>query len=157
MKIFRPEDFGAIADGINNDAIAVWKAIDSATKYDGEAKVLFADNKTYRFGPTDDQKSGKHQMMVGGLRQEADSLNCTAPFPISGAKDVHFKGNNTTLLIDPPFNYCNMFESENVMIEGFNFDYSYHPFVKGTMIDMDYDKHTAVFKTDRSLRIRFNN
>ena len=153
MKIFRPEDFGAIADGINNDAIAVWKAIDAAIQFDGEAQVLFAENRTYRFSPTDDQKSGKHQMMVGGLRQEAHSMNCTAPFPIADAKDVHCKGNNTTLLIDPPFNYCNMYDSENITIEGFNFDYSYHPFVKGTMIDMDCDKHTAVFKTDRSLRI----
>ena len=132
--IFRPEDFGAVADGINNDSIAVWKAIDAAIQLDGEAQVLFEANKTYRFSATEDQKSGKHQMMVGGLRQEAYSLNCTAPFPISNAKDIHFKGDNTKLIVDPPFNYCNMFDSENITIEGFVFDYSYHPFVKGTMI-----------------------
>ena len=154
MKIFRPEDFGAIADGINNDSIAVWKAIDAATKFDGEAQVLFEENKTYRFGPTPDQKSGKYQMLVGGLRQDPASMNCTAPISLDGAKNVHIKGSSTRILIDPPYNYCNVYFSENIVIEGLIFDYSYHPFVKGTMIEMDYDKRTAVFKTDRSLHIK---
>ena len=30
MKIFRPEDYGAIADGIHNDATALWSAIAAA-------------------------------------------------------------------------------------------------------------------------------
>ena len=30
MRIFRPEDFGALADGIHNDAIALWEAIAAA-------------------------------------------------------------------------------------------------------------------------------
>ena len=79
MKIFRPEDFGAIANGIHNDAIAIWKTLAAAIEYDGEAQVLLEANKTYRFGPTEDQKCGKHQMLIGGLRQNPASMNCTAP------------------------------------------------------------------------------
>ncbi len=154
MKIFRPEDFGAFADGIRNDAIALWSAIAAASKYDGEAQVLLEADKTYHFGPTEDQKSGKHQMLVGGLRQDPASMNCTAPIAIDGAKNVHIKGNNTTILIDKPFNYCNIYNSENIMIEGLIFDYSTHPYVKGTMLEMDFDSHKATFKTDRSLFIK---
>lgn len=154
MKIVRPEDFGAIADGIHNDAIAVWKALDAAKRFDGEVQVLFAADKTYRFGPTDDQKSGKYQMLVGGLRQDPASMNCTAPISLDGVKNVHIKGQNTKILLDPPFNYCNIYYSENIIIEGLVFDYSYHPYVKGSVIETNCEKHTAIFKTDRSLRIK---
>ena len=154
MKIFRPEDFGAIADGIHNDVVALWRALSEATDFEGEAQVLLEANKTYRFGPTDDQKSGKYQMLVGGLCQNPASMNCTAPISIDGAKNVHIKGCNTTILIDKPYNYCNVYNSENIVIEGLIFDYSTHPYVKGTVIEMDYEKHIAVFQTDRSLHIK---
>jgi hypothetical protein len=154
MQIFRPEDFGAFADGINNDAIALWKAIAAAIEFDGEAQVLLQSDKTYRFGPTDDQKSGKYQMLIGGLRQNPASMNCTAPISIADAKDVHVKGSNTTILIDKPFNYCNIYNSEDIIIEGLIFDYSTHPYVKGTMLSMDFDSHKATFKTDRSLFVK---
>ncbi len=151
--IFRPEDFGAKADGINNDAIALWKTIAAASEFEGEAQVLLGADKTYRFGPTDDQKSGKHQMLIGGLKQNAASMNCTAPISIANAKNVHIKGSNTKILIDPPFNYCNIYHSENIIIEGLVFDYSYHPFAKGTLVELDSENHKALIKTDRSLRI----
>ena len=122
MQIFRPEDFGAFADGINNDAIALWKAIAAAIEFDGEAQVLLQSDKTYRFGPTDDQKNGKYQMLIGGLKQNPASMNCTAPISIADAKDVHVKGSNTTILIDKPFNYCNIYNSEDI-IRGLAIDY----------------------------------
>ena len=154
MRIFRPEEFGAVADGLNNDAIALWKAIVAATEFDGEAQILLEAGKTYRFGPTEDQKCGRHQMLIGGLKQNAASMNCTAPISIEGAKDLHIKGSNTTILIDPPYNYCNIYSSENIVIEGLIFDYSYHPYVKGTMLEMNFDTHKATFKTDRYLRVK---
>ena len=91
MKIFRPEDFGAIADGINNDAVAFWKTIVAASEFEGEAQVLLEANKTYRFEPTEDQRCGKHQMLIGGLKQNPASMNCTAPISIDEAKNVHIK------------------------------------------------------------------
>ena len=118
MKIFRSEDFGALADGIHNDAIALWKTIAAASEFEGEAQVLLQSDKTYRFGPTDDQRCGKYQMLIGGLRQNPASMNCTAPISIADAKDVHIKGSDTTILIDKPFNYCNIYNSEDIIIEG---------------------------------------
>lgn len=153
MQIFRPEDFGALADGMHNDAIALWKAIAEASAYEGEAQVLLQADKTYRFGPTEDQKCGRHQMLIGGLKQDPASMNCTAPIAIEGAKNVHVKGSNTTILIDPPYNYCNVYNCENITIEGLTFDYSYHPFAKGTLVELDAENHKAVIQTDRSLRI----
>lgn len=154
MKIFRPEDFGALADGVNNDAIALWKALAAASEFEGEAQVLLQSDKTYRFGPTDDQRCGKYQMLIGGLKQNPASMNCTAPISIDGAKQLHIKGSNTTILIDKPFNYCNIYNSEDIIIEGLIFDYSTHPYVKGTMLSMDFDTHKATFKTDRSLFVK---
>ena len=92
MEIFRPEEFGAIADGIHNDATALWSAIAAACEYDGEAQVLLEAGKTYYIAPTEDQKSGKDPMKIGGVKQYASSMNCTAAIPIADAKDVHIKG-----------------------------------------------------------------
>ena len=154
MKIFRPEDFGALADGIHNDAIALWKALAAAIEFDGEAQVLLEADKAYRFGPTEDQKCGRHQMLIGGLCQNPASMNCTAPISLNGAKNVHVKGSNTTILIDKPYNYCNIYNSENVVIEGLNFDYSTHPYVKGSLIEKNFETHRAIFQTDRSLFVK---
>ena len=154
MKILRPEDFGAIADGINNDALAFWKTIVAASEFEGEAQVLLEANKTYRFGPTEDQRCGKHQMLIGGLKQNPASMNCTAPISIDEAKNVHIKGSNTKILIDPPYNYCNIYNSENIIIEGLIFDYSIHPYVKGELLSADFDSHKAIFKTDRTLHVK---
>ncbi len=154
MKIFRPEEFGARADGIHNDAIALWSAVAAACEYDGEAQVLLEANKTYYIAPTEEQKSGKIQMLIGGVKQYASSLACTAAIPIADAKDVHVKGDRTKILLSPPFNYCNVYHSENIAIEGLVFDYAYHPFAKATLIELDEKERRATIKTDRSLRIK---
>lgn len=154
MKIFNPSDFGAKADGINNDAIALWKTLAAASDFDGEAQVLLEAGKTYRFGPTEDQKCGRHQMLIGGICQDPASLNCTAPISLDRAKNVHIKGENTKILIDKPYNYCNIYHSENIVIEGLIFDYSVHPYVKGIALEMDFASHKATFKTDRSLFVK---
>ena len=154
MKIFRPEEFGAIADGIHNDATALWSAITAACEYKGEAQVLLQADKAYHIAPTDEQKSGKLQMKIGGVKQYASSMNCTAAIPIADAKDVHIKGKNTKILLSPPFNYCNIYHSENISVEGLVFDYAYHPFAKATLVELDEENRKAIIKCDRSLRIK---
>lgn len=45
-KIFRPEDYGAVGDGVTDDTVAVQAALNAATASNG--KLLFRPGKTYR-------------------------------------------------------------------------------------------------------------
>ena len=151
-KIFRPEDFGALADGINNDAIAFWKAIAAATNYDGESQVLLQSDKTYYIAPTDEQLKA-NKLVRQGFKQDVNSLDCLAAICLADAKDVHIKGDNSKLLLEPPFFYCSIYDCENITIEGLTFDYRYRPFAKAELVELDAENHTAIIRTDRSLHI----
>ena len=152
MKIFRPEDFGAFADGINNDALAFWKALAAATECEEEAQVLLQANKTYYIAPTDEQKKAD-SFVRQGYRQNVQSLDCLSAIALADTKNVHIKGENTKILLEPPFFYCSIYGCENITIEGLVFDYRYRPFAKAELIELDAENHKAIIKTDRSLHI----
>lgn len=152
MKIFKPEDFGAKADGINNDAVSLWKAIAAASEAEEESLVLLQSDKTYYIAPTEEQKEANN-FVRQGYKQNVHSLDCLSAIALADTKNVHIKGENTKLLLEPPFFYCSIYNCENITIEGLVFDYRYRPFAKAELIELDAENHKAIMKTDRSLHI----
>lgn len=148
MAIFRPEDFGAVADGITNDARAFWQAVDAAKN---GGTVQLQPNKTYYIAPYGEMEAA--QFVSSAALEEAKGVNRPAAIDLNGAKDLTVKGENSTILLEKPLFYCNINYTENVTLEGLNFDYRVRPFAKATLIELDEENRTAVMQMDRSLYI----
>lgn len=147
MNIFRPEDFGAVADGVTNDALALWQALDAAQ--DG-GTVLLQPGKTYYIAPVNEAEIAQFSSSAGLSREGKKRF---AAIDLNGAHDLTVRGENTTILLEKPFFYCNINYTERVTIEGLNFDYRHRPFAGARLIELDEQAHTAVMQMDRSLLI----
>lgn len=147
-NIFRPEDFGAVADGVNNDANAFWTALDAAKN---GGTVVLEDGKSYYIAPYGDAEIAEFK--ASAFLSKEKGLNHPAAIDLNGAKNLTIKGNNSTILLERPLFYCNINFTENVTIDGINFDYRTRPFAGATLVELDEKNHTAIMKTDRSLCI----
>lgn len=141
----RPEDFGAAADGITNDATAFWTALEKAKN---GGTVLLQPNKSYYIAPLGDAEISRFSPS-GALKSDAP----VAAIDLNGAENLTVKGDNTTLLIDCPLFYCNINYTKGVTLEGLIFDYRIRPFVGATLLELDKENLTAIMKTDRPIPI----
>ena len=66
MNIFRPEDFGAAADGVTNDALALWQALDAAQN---GGTVLLQPGKTYYIAPVEEAEIAQFSSSAGLSRE----------------------------------------------------------------------------------------
>jgi len=148
MNIFKLSDFGAKADGITNDALALWRALDAAK--DGGI-VELEENKTYYIAPC--KKSDIAEFSSSGASESTDLENRMAAIDLNGAKNLTIKGKSSKILLEKPLFYCNINYCENIVIDGLIFDYKVRPFVKAELVELNKDAHSGVFKTDRSLFI----
>ncbi len=133
LKTYTLEAFGAKADGVTNDAMALWKALTAA--HEGGI-VALQPHKTYYIAP------------VPGLEDSP-----IAAISLREAKNVTVIGESTMLLLGKPLFYCNIVRCENICIKGITFDYRQHPFAKATALSVDQEQHTAVIRCDRTLGI----
>ena len=116
------EDFGAVGDGVTDDGVAIFDAL-QALRQSAPGSVLEFEAKTYRF-----VDNGKYGQLTGGKK-----LN-QAVFEFYGDKGLTIRGKtengNTTLISiggtsDYYKNYyANIQNSEDIAFENINFDYA---------------------------------
>lgn len=147
MEIFNIKSFGAIGDGITNDAIAFWKALD-AVKNGGVLKL--EKDKIYYIAQIDN--TDNNNISVSGAIASGEGVNRPAAIDLNNAENVVISGDNTTILIDNPLFYCNINYTNNVTLEGLNFDYKVRPFVLGKL-EKIIDERRVIVKTDRKIEI----
>ena len=137
MNIFKLSDFGAKADGITNDALALWRALDAAK--DGGI-VELEENKTYYIAPC--KKSDIAEFSSSGASESTDLENRMAAIDLNGAKNLTIKGKSSKILLEKPLFYCNINYCENIVIDGLIFDYKVRPFVKAELVALNKDAHS---------------
>ncbi|MEM6260833.1 MAG: right-handed parallel beta-helix repeat-containing protein [Planctomycetota bacterium] len=103
--------FGAVGDGVHNDAPAIRQAIQAAIDA-GSGTTLSFDERTYRLGPS------------GDLHYQ---------FKLDGVKGLRIQGNGATLLNTPEHGIFETVRCTDVEIGGFVVDYDPLPFTQGTI------------------------
>ncbi len=146
--IIRPEQYGAKADGITNDAAAFWMSLDAACEGD---TVLLQPNKKYYIAPCAQNKDVPFSS--SSAFQGGKGINRIAAIDLDGPKNLTIQGENTTILIERPLFYCNINHTENVTIDGLIFDYRVRPFVKADLVELLESENSAIVQTDRPLWI----
>ena len=149
-QVFRPEDFGAVADGTTNDAAAFWQALDAAAAVPNSVLELKKDGVYYlaRRGDgtaQDCHSSAAIENVAGGEKAAAIVLD--------GARGLTIRGEDTTLKLEAPLFYCNINNTVGVTLEGLNFDYRVQPFAGARTLSVDREAGIAEVITDRSLGI----
>ena len=127
-KIFTPEAFGAVADGITDDSNAVKAAINEAVKCGGT--VQFAKDKEYFFAEP---------------RGDGPVKSAFALFKANG---VTIKGENTVIRLGKTFTNFYISCCSDVTIDGFIFETAPHSAFRGRLVSLSEEKISAVIKTD---------
>lgn len=148
MEVFEIKNFGAKGDGITNDAVAFWNALD-AVKNGGILQL--EKNKTYYIAKTNVEDN--ENIVASGAISSGGSKNRVAAIDLNNAENVIIRGENSTILIDNPLFYCNINYTKNVTLDGLNFDYKVRPFVLGKLVKILDDRRVLV-KTDRKIAIK---
>ena len=127
------KDYDAKGDGETSDRSAVRKAINDLKKLPAGSTLEFEANKTYYMG------------------DKATAIS------ISNLKNYIIKGDNTTILIDAPAQYLLVQACENIVLQGFNFNYKTKPYAFTKSVDKvtNGSKEYSIEVTlDRSLGIK---
>lgn len=133
-KVFKPEDFGALADGIHDDSSAVSAAIEEASKCCG--KVEFAKDKVYYVEPSVTPKGRRAAILLQG---------------VSG---VSLKGNNTVIRVGNVASYFDIIGCSDITLDGFIFEMYPHVAFRGRLVSVCCEKVCAVIKTDYEIPLK---
>lgn len=112
---FPVADYGAVGDGVTDDAPAIRKAVEAAIEFGPNAKVVF-ERKTYRLGETE---GGGAQIVLDGVR------------------GLTLDGNGAFLLNTPTNGVFSLNDCRDVAIRGFVIDYEPMPYTQGTICAVD--------------------
>ncbi len=123
-QVFTMAQFGAVGDGIHNDAPALKKAFQALEAADGPATLLFR-KKTYRLGRQD----------------ESD-----AQFDFSGMENIVVDGQGATLIIHPVHGVARFFNSRNIVFKNFVIQHDPLPFIQGDILSVHPDKGFFLLK-----------
>ena len=128
-KIIYVKDFGAIGDGVKDDAAAINAAVETLKAAPQGSTLVFEPNKTYYY-----KENRMGQLPVFYFRYQ---------------KDKTIKGDNSTILLGGKNHYyADIEKCENIAIEGFNFDYAeYKPAFYGAFESIDAENGTAIILT----------
>ncbi|MEA2067913.1 MAG: hypothetical protein U9P12_01820, partial [Verrucomicrobiota bacterium] len=105
-QVFTMAQFGAVGDGVRNDAPALKKAF-QALEHAGEPATLLFQKKTYRLGKQDGND---------------------AQFDFSGMENIEVDGQGATLIIHPVHGVARFFNSRNITFKNFVIQHDPLPF-----------------------------
>jgi hypothetical protein len=146
--IFRPEAYGAVADGIQDNSPAFWRALEEASRTPG-ATLELLPGKTYYFAPKPCHTQPVTPAVVSGSSQAGQM----AVIVLNAAQNLTIRGQNTTLLTDAPLYFADITNTCGVLLEGLNFDYRVRPFAGAHTLALNMDGCFADVETDRPLGI----
>lgn len=107
--ILKVSEYGAAGDGITDDVASIERVLDKAKIVGGdkvEVVIEFEKDKSYYF------RNGKGENAI---------------FELQKCQNMTLRGDNTTIIMDKGVRLCryiNINESENIIVEGFNFKFS---------------------------------
>jgi hypothetical protein len=123
-QVFSIEDFGAVGDGVHNDAPALKKAFQTLEKIKKPVRLVFSE-KTYRLG-----------------KQDVSD----AQFDFSGLENIEVDGQGATLIIHPVHGVARVFNSRNITFKNFVIQHDPLPFMQGTILSVAPDEGFFVLK-----------
>ena len=135
-KIIYVKDFGAVGDGIKDDAAAINVAVEALKAAPEGSTLVFEPEKTYYY-----KQNRTGQLPVFYLRYQ---------------KDKTIKGDNSMILLGGKNHYyADIEKCENITIEGMNFDYAeYKPAFYGAFESIDVENGTAIMIADRDIHLK---
>lgn len=132
QKTISVRSFGAVSDDGQNDWEAITLAISEICRMSKEGvpfKLEFPKG-TYNIMP----ESGGGQ---------------THCFTVSNLQNVVFEGNGSDIIVDnPQYGFMAFKGCENIIVRGFNVDYSIKPYTQGTIIEKSVENRTIDYKID---------
>jgi hypothetical protein len=110
--VFDVADFGAVGNGLTDDYAAVSNALAAASASSSGGIVRFNGAKTYRLvGPS----------------------SVSVALSISGKRNLRIEGNGAKLSLLPPKRLLEIYDSQNICVDGFEVNYSPLPYFQGTI------------------------
>ncbi len=136
MKILYVKDFGAVGDGVTDDAKAIHRAVQAVIDAKENVCLQFEPNTTYYY--------------------KDNGTDVKAVFFLHNVKNVTVRGYNTTIELGGYDLYYADFEfTDGLTIEGFNFDYrEYKPGFRADFESIDFETNTAIMIADRDLQLK---
>ncbi len=128
-------DFGAVGDGVTDDAKAIHKALQALQSLENGGTLVFEPDATYYY-----LDNGAGQKPVVFFR---------------GQKNLTLQGQNSTILLGGyDHYYMDVEECTNITVEGINFDYGeYKPGFYASFESLDIENGRAVMIADRDIHL----
>ncbi|MGN6554856.1 MAG: hypothetical protein ACTHLW_14205 [Verrucomicrobiota bacterium] len=119
--VFDVANFGAVGNGIADDYVAVSNALAAASASTNGGIVRFDGAKTYRLvGPS----------------------SVSVALSISGKRNLRVEGNGAKLSLLPPKRMVEIYDSQNICVDGFEVNYSPLPYFQGTITGANVNNRT---------------
>lgn len=132
IKELYVRDFGAVGDGVTDDANAITDAVIALQEVGKDAVLIFDSDKTYYFGEA--------------------RLGLNSVFTVTSGTRITIRGCNTTLLTDSPNAYMRISGTTDFTIEGIRFNYRIKPyFAVEKAEEINIEDLFAVFKLTKPL------
>lgn len=134
-KTLYVRDFGAVGDGVTDDAFAIQSAIHALRKAGAGSTLIFEPNKRYYYK---ENKTGNRAVIY-----------------LRGDKDLTFKGDHSRIVLGGYKNYyLDLEQTSGITIEGLDFDYGeYKPAFKADIESIDVENCTAIAIADREIHL----